>query len=125
MSQNFKTKFDEQSSKISHDPLDSESYSSYESPSQVRNLCFTWADGKMKFLNYSYLVSGDFLIDESKIVLTFTSSIITLVGINLDKLYPELMFHIPRNIVCIETRYNETINEAPFIVNEIQVSNPT
>ncbi len=42
----------------------------YATPSQVRNLCFVQPDGKRLFLNYAYLVSGEYSPETNTIVLT-------------------------------------------------------
>lgn len=93
----------------------------YAGESHVRNVCFVQSDGKMLFLNYGYLVSGEYLPDESKIVLHFTSHMITLKGTKLETLYNDFFSHIPRYITASDERYNEVEKNA-YLINEIQIA---
>jgi len=72
----------------------------------VRNVCFVQLDGKQIFLNYNYLVSGEYLPEENKITLQFTTDTITLQGYNLEKLYQDFMKHMPQNITITDERYS-------------------
>jgi len=92
----------------------------YAGESNVRNVCFVQADGKMLFLNYGYLVSGEYLPDESAIILHFTSHRITLKGIKLETLYNEFFSHIPRYMSATEERYGE-LEKSAYSINEIQI----
>ncbi len=93
----------------------------YAGESHVRNVCFVQSDGKMLFLNYGYLVSGEYLPDESKIVLHFTSHTIALKGTKLETLYQEFFSHIPRYILATNERYIE-VEKSTYTISEIQVS---
>lgn len=93
----------------------------YAAPSYARNICFVLVDGRHMFLNYGYLISAEYLPEDSKIVLSFTSHIITLAGIYFEKLFYDLMVGLPRILVCQDARYN-VINEKEIpVVNEITV----
>ncbi len=99
---------------------DIEFYTHY---SGIRNVCFTHLNGSRIFLNYNYLVSGEYNPDLSIIVLGFTTHIITLSGSNLEKLYEELMFHSVKNIGTRDQRYNHLTDENATVVNGIEVKN--
>lgn len=103
------------SSSVPHDE-------SYAGASHVRNINFVLLDGNMIFLNYGYLVNGRYLVQESKIVLSFTSDKIILSGIRLKPLYYDLMLHLPRQIVAQDARYNSTAETDAPIVNDITVT---
>ncbi|MBL7867385.1 MAG: hypothetical protein JNM71_05150 [Flavobacterium lindanitolerans] len=72
----------------------------------VKNVCFVMLDGKHIFLNYSYLVAGEFFPEESKITLHFTTHVIILHGRNLENLYHDLMQHLPKVIIATDERYS-------------------
>jgi hypothetical protein len=119
MNQNFKDKLNENPSKGgSDDPH----YKTFESVGHVRNLCLTWPDGKRKFMNYAYLVSGEYSPEEGRIILIFTSETIVLVGIRLNLLFNDLLSHLPLDIVMIEQRYSSTVKNNEFAVHQIEVS---
>lgn len=50
----------------------------FDAPAIVRNLCLVPLSGKMLFLNYSYLMSGEYSSDEGTIPLVFTTNTVTL-----------------------------------------------
>jgi len=89
----------------------------------VRNLCFAWPDGRKLFLNYAYLVSGEFVTDgeTNTIKLAFTSHLVTLKGYGLEELYIALIEQIPRIIEEEDARYRDT-SESKTMVTEIVVS---
>lgn len=74
----------------------------------------------MLFLYYTYLVAGDFLPEDNKIMLGFTSHNVTLAGVHLESLYVDLMRHLPKNVICSNERYNQVEDEKP-IVNVIEI----
>lgn len=118
MSHEFKFKFDEM-----RDNNPAKQEDSYPSGSNVRNVCFIQSDGRMLFLNYGYLVSGEYLPDESQIVLNFTSHTITLHGIKLESLYQELGNHIPRVLVCRDERYSKLENLDTYSISQMAIQN--
>ncbi|MBU7569085.1 MAG: hypothetical protein KAF41_00385 [Flavobacterium sp.] len=90
-----------------------------ENYSGVKNVCFVLLDGKHIFLNYNYLVAGEFFPEENKIMLHFTSHKVTIQGYNLEKLYHDLMQHTLKMIVAINERYREGLKENFSVVVEI------
>lgn len=93
----------------------------YATPSQVRNLCFVQPDGKRLFLNYAYLVSGEYSPEANTIKLIYTTHEITLKGRNFEGLFENLMTHVPRQIVAVEKRYEGTIEEMATVVFELNI----
>lgn len=116
MSHDFKFKFDEM-----RDNNPAKQQLAYAGESHVRNVCFVQTSGKILFLNYGYLVSGEYVPDESTITLQFTSHTITLKGTKLETLYQEFFSHIPRYVTATEERYNEVENGS-YQINEIQIA---
>ncbi|WP_412476627.1 hypothetical protein [Flavobacterium sp. TBRC 19031] len=98
--------------------LSMDEMANYASPSQVRNLCFVQPDGNRLFLNYAYLVSGEYSPEENIIVLTYTTHIVILKGCNLSGLFSNLMSHICKLIVCEDKRYFEIeAREGAFVID--------
>lgn len=93
----------------------------YPSHSHVRNVCFVMLDGRMKFLNYAYLVSGECLPDGSHIALAFTSDVVSLNGLRLKPLFFQFMQHLPQIVTCMEARYNTLADKDKPIVNAIEI----
>jgi hypothetical protein len=94
----------------------------YPTAGNTRNLCFVWPDGKRMFINYAYLVSGQYSPAEGSIVLVFTTHTITLKGTTLEPLFEDLMGQVTRQVVCMDQRYSETFDDGQVIVSEIVVS---
>lgn len=119
MNHRFSLKFDEmQENKTLASDQDN---TRYAAAGHVRNVCFQGLDGKSVFLNYSYLVSGEFDPAQSVITLSFTTHRVIIRGIRLQGLYDALMNQIARIIACIEDRYNEVEDRQATIVNSIEV----
>jgi len=126
MSQDFRFKFDRmrendptgQNDGNKENPGNTERY---ESAGHSRNLGLRWTDNRQMFLNYSYLISVEYLPHENMITLAFTTHSVALTGIRLQKLYEELMDHLPRIISCTEARYNSLLTADQFAVNEIRI----
>ncbi|MEP7170460.1 MAG: hypothetical protein ABI855_13910 [Bacteroidota bacterium] len=93
----------------------------YPAHGNNRNLCFMWPDGKSMFLNYAYLVSGEFEAEENIITLIYTTHIVTLKGIDLNFLFQELFANTVKRISVSEHRYNEIKKNTESIVNEINI----
>lgn len=115
MSRDFKFKFDQM--RENHLEKKDETYSG---ESHVRNICFEQTDGKIIFLNYAYLVSGEYVPDENTIVLYFTSHTVTLKGVGLAALYQDFFTHTTKHITCSDERYNG-IDGGAAIVNGVEV----
>ncbi len=94
---------------------------SYPRESNVRNVCFVQLDGSRIFLNYGYLVSGEYLPEQEMITLGFTSHTIILKGVHLESLFYDLMQHIPKQIICFDARYNTNNEKGKPVVNELKV----
>lgn len=98
-----------------------ESLELYPNAGNSRNLLFTWPSGDSEFLNYSFLIGGKFFKEESKIVLTYTSHIVTIKGNNLEDLHDALLLNFPKRIDCVEERYLKTIDGDDPVVTEIAI----
>lgn len=118
MSHEFKLKYNQLRQ---NDPTAKEADKNYESESYARNVCFVQLDGKMTFLGYSYLISGEYLPDENAITLTFTSHTINLKGINLELLFLELMKNLPKMLTCSDERYNQLASKENYCINQIEI----
>jgi hypothetical protein len=121
MSQNFKLKFsDVPSNKTSNTAPQGDNVQNSDTPTSVRNLCFEWPNGNMKFLNYTYLVTCEFYPDQSQILIVFTSDTISIVGSGLATLFEELLNHIPKRIICINPRYAQT-DDSEVVITSIEI----
>ncbi|PSR56634.1 hypothetical protein AHMF7605_25635 [Adhaeribacter arboris] len=119
MSQGFKLRYDQLRE---NDPTKADAVSTtsnkdyYESTGNARNLCLVWPNGRRVFISYSYLVSGEFKLDDDKnvITLSFSSHTITLKGFGLQPLFMALLDHLPRMIMAVDARYalNDSLKEA-------------
>lgn len=118
MSQEFKFKLKVDEMK-ENDPVKKDE--NYQSGSNVRNVCFAQADGKMLFLNYGYLIACEYLPDESSIILNFTSHTIRLRGTKLELLFQEFFNHVPKIVSCIEDRYNLLVESNVALVTEMKI----
>ncbi|GEC77930.1 hypothetical protein [Flavobacterium aquatile] len=102
-------------------PKDTQEIENYSTTGHVRNLCFLQADGKRLFLNYAYLVSGEYSPEANTIKLVYTTHEITLKGRNLEGLFETLMAHVPRQIVAVDKRYEGTKEESEIVVYDVIV----
>lgn len=93
----------------------------FDTTANVRNLCLVDVSGKQVFLNYSYLMSGEFLPDENSITLFFTTHTVTLKGNNLEDLFEGLTTHAVKKIVRIEQRYKEIKTDTDIYIDEMQI----
>lgn len=91
----------------------------FDAPANVRNLCLVPLSGKMLFLNYSYLMSGEYSPDDGTITLTFTTHTVTLKGKNLENLFVDFVNHMPKIVSCVDERYAGTKGENETIVTEL------
>ncbi len=71
------------------------------------NLCLVWPDGKRFFLNYSYLIAGEFTPEgeTNQIQLYFTTYHVSLKGYGLEALFMALLQQWPAQLIAIEPRY--------------------
>lgn len=93
-----------------------------ESFSGVKNLCFVKLDDKCIFLNYNYLVAGEFFPEDNKIALHFTTHVIALNGQNLESLYQDILQHLPKIIKVSNDRYASIASKNCPIVTGIDIS---
>lgn len=129
MSQRFNLKVDQmrQNSAVATDYQDEQGQSlstdkeHYPSYGNVRNLCFIWPNGRMLFLNYSYLIAAESNTVFSEMNLIFSTHIVTLKGFNLQMMFFDLMDQRLRLITCIEERYLSLQPEGAAVICEIFV----
>lgn len=125
MSQSFKLRFDEmrENSPVKTEkPTEPDNDTGlYHASGYGRNLCLVWPDGRRFFLNYAYLISGEYNPGDplNEIILTFSSHTAILKGYNLQLLYMELLDHLPRVVEAVETRYVSGTELNESIVTEI------
>lgn len=108
MNHGFKLRYDEmRQSDPTSQASETSASSQYASPSNTRNVCFDWSDGRRAFLNYSYLIAGEYEPNEEKNVirLSFSSHIVMLQGYSLEPLFMALLDHLPRIITAVDPRY--------------------
>lgn len=94
----------------------------YDSPSNARNLCFIDKTDKHYFLNYSYLISGEFSPQENLITLFFSTHIVSIKGVDLSSLFEELFHQKLKMIRCGIERYAVIKKDAETFVSEINVT---
>ncbi len=97
----------------------------YPHPGHVRNLCLIWPDGRRAFLNYAYLVAGEYEPNTEKnlIKLSFSSHIVSLHGYSLETLFMALLDHLPRIIMATDPRYVLKEDKTKEVVVEITMQN--
>jgi hypothetical protein len=110
MNQGFKLRFDQLRENDPTDPADGSGLlliENYTTMGHTRNVCLVWPDGRRAFLNYAYLVVGEFEPNDEKNVirLGFSSHNVTLQGYSLESLFMALLDHLPRIITAIDPRY--------------------
>jgi hypothetical protein len=129
MNQIFKLKYDEmKEGNPAHEEPSSEYRSKayeefYPEESHTRNVCFVWLDGKRIFMNYSYLVSGEYSPETNTITLSFTTHAFILKGVNLESLFYDIMHQLSKQITCVDARYNLIGEGEKPVVNEISIKN--
>lgn len=93
----------------------------YNTRSNARIISFVLLDGVHYSVNYSYMIDGRFNPEDNLIVLQFTTSTVSLKGQNLLGLFEQIMAQMRKNVVCIESRYNATLEDNAIGVFEIEV----
>lgn len=126
MSQGFRLKYDQmrEGNPTKEESTESGSRTfdeSYPEASHARCICFAWQDGKRMFLNYSFLVSGEYFPEENSITLIFTSQTLTMKGVNMEGLFYSIMHQLTKQITCTDVRYNLIGEGEKFSVNEILI----
>ncbi len=122
MSQDFNFRFDDlnqdKSSSLEGEKMSNDNFDIY---THIRNLCLIWPDNKKKFLNFSYMVSGDYNPDDGSIILLFTTNSVLIKGSNLEGLFEALINHLPKRITCTEGRYKLTVDKNDPIIDSIEI----
>lgn len=95
----------------------------YASPGHTRNVCLVWPDGRRTFLNYAYLVAGEFQpnSEQNLIRLSFSSHSVVLHGYGLEALFMALLDHLPRIIVATDPRYMLDEDKTKAVIVEITI----
>lgn len=120
----LKFKFDENARNKNKQQTDTkEETASYSNPGQVRNLLFVQPDGESMFLNYAYLVSGEFEPKVQKITLSYTTHVVVLNGRNLRDIFQEVFNHSLKQVQAIEERYAGTKGDKESYVTKISIDN--
>lgn len=89
----------------------------------IRNLSIVLLGGEKQFFNYSDLTHGIYSPSQSTLTLHFRGATsVAIKGRNLDLLYEKLLYQIPRQITCIDKRYDATKDNNEIIVHEIIVT---
>ena len=94
----------------------------YVEAGHIRYLCLVWPDGRQKALNYSYMVSPEYIPQSNTIILEFTTHTVTLIGLNLQKLFDQILLQLALRIACTDARYNALETADKPIVNGIQIA---
>ena len=110
MNQGFKLRFDQLRDNDPTGPADGSDMllvEQYPTNGNTRNVCLVWPDGRRAFLNYAYLVAGEYEPNgETNVIrLGFSSHNVTLQGYSLEPLFMALLDHLPRIITAIDPRY--------------------
>jgi hypothetical protein len=92
----------------------------YPEKSYARYVRFILPDGTQRSLNYSYLVTCEYCPDAGRIVMEFTTHVVTLTGEFLESLHINILVHLPKVIGCTDARYND-LSEAKAVVNDIVI----
>lgn len=71
----------------------------------VRNLCFVMPDGSRHFLNYAYLLGGQYFSMDDSIILRFSFCEVKIKGYNLETLLLQLLEQLPQIILVKDARY--------------------
>jgi len=98
-----------------------ESVEQYAGNSNARNISFLQASGDTLFISYSNLVSGEFSIESSIIILRFVYYTITLKGENLVALFSNLQRHMVSQVNVVDSRFSVLRSTGDPAVTEIIV----
>ena len=122
MKSDFRKKLEEMFNKNMEDETQAEEKDdAYRTITTVRNVCFIPKDGNAIFLNYAYLISGEYDGDSGIITLSFTTHTVTIKGYGLESTYYAFMEHIPRKLSLTNERYREILEEDNFMIQEINI----
>ncbi len=93
----------------------------YPSAGNVRNICFSWPDGRSVFLNYAYLIAGEYDPVNNSINLHFTNHNVIITGKKLKALFAELFFQKTQNIELTEGRYSNLQSDSNWEVFKMEI----
>lgn len=96
--------------------------SRYETPGSRRKLSYTDSDGKARFFFYDEIRDGEYSPEENTITLKLYDKTVTLKGRNLAPLFEDIGNQVIKNIVLIEDRYLDTVDETQICVTQISIS---
>lgn len=128
MSQDFRQRYEQlragDPTKPVNTPETLECASYYETLGHGRSLCLVWPDGRRMFLNYAYLVSGEFTIEGETNIITlhFSLHTVTVKGYVLEALFTALLDHLPRILSETDPRYTNTDGQDSTIIELLVIS---
>ena len=96
--------------------------SRYETPGSRRKLSYTDSDGKVRFFFYDEIRDGEYSPEENTITLKLYDKTVTLKGRNLAPLFEDIGNQVIKNIVLVEDRYLDTVDETQICVTQISIS---
>lgn len=120
----LKDRFANHSDTTAEQPLPEEqkSVELYDTAGHARNICFVQESGVMTFLNYAYLISGQYNPETSVITLGFTTHLVVIKGCGIDSVFAAIIESKARKIIQINNRYLEIQNARIEIISEIEIS---
>lgn len=89
--------------------------------SSVKTICFVLENGREVFLNYNYLVSGEYDPEGNSILLYFTSHIVVIKGNNMNLLFEDLMLYTPKKIIAKNKRYESISPTNESFISDITI----
>src|ERR1700748_1278542 len=116
MSSDFKFKFDQMQENKSDASEQNENSQRYQSAGYNRNLCLRWLDGRLRYFNYAYLVTCEYIPEDGVVQLEFTTHKVSIKGYNLEPLYFELFEQLCRIINCCDERYQQLDNDETTVI---------
>lgn len=93
----------------------------YRTAATVRNVCFIPQKENPIFLNYAYLISGEYDGENGIIILGFTTHTVTIKGHGLESTYFAFMEHLPRKLIMSEDRYIALVDPKDYAIMDIQI----
>lgn len=103
-------------------PEEQKSVELYDTAGHARSICFVQESGVMTFLNYAYLVSGQYNPETSVITLGFTTHTVSLNGHDLGDLYVKLQKQEVSRVTASSSRYLQKGLENQTFIKEIIVN---
>lgn len=104
-------------------PKQSECVTYYETEGHARNVCFVLENGDRIFLNYAYLISGEYEHENGMVKLTFTTHFVSIFGSNLLDLCWSISCNLPMQIQMDDHRYKLLSTSNSLKISRIEVVN--